>query len=436
MIFIILISFILLHSITALLIRRTDIITKDKLYEMSILIPCYNEASIIDRILINVQKTKYEKCEFIIINDGSTDNTIDLLLDRLQLIEYKNSYKEKIVTKEIKKIYKSSLYNNCYVIDKYNGGKGDSLNTGINLSSKDYIVTLDADCILKEDALYQINNILDENVVGVGGNVIPAQCITHLDNNINYTFKRTLLLSTQFIEYCKGFLILKESYCYYDSLAIISGAFGVFNRKALIEVNGYEDTIGEDIDITLKIQKYAKENEMIVKYNKNAICFTEVPNNYKDLAKQRIRWQKAFIDAIIRHFKYFLSNPFKPITLFNIIENVIVSYGSILITLWSGLYVIYTILNKNNFDLLFYIIILTGVSVLILQNIVVFILMKNIKMKSIDKINIFKILILFIYDILIYKYICMIIIIYGTLEYPFNKKSWNKLDRNNDNINL
>lgn len=115
-----------------------------------------------------------------------------------------------------------------------------------------------------------------------------------------------MLVRAQALDFMKAFYVNKVSLARFKALAVISGAFGIFTKKALLDVGGYRSTVGEDIDITLKMHKYmAKHKKSKVLLIRDAVCYTELPENWKDLFKQRVRWQKAFVDCLF-HFGPFL----------------------------------------------------------------------------------------------------------------------------------
>ena len=399
------------------------------------LVPCYNEEVVIDSAIQNFSKLKYPNLKVIFINDGSNDNTFNLLKEILVLKEISfDQSKFGIKCNKIRGIYRSLNYPNMMVIDKENGGKADSLNAGINLSTvddSDFIATLDADSILKDDALEQINSTLqNKNIIAVGGNIIASQGIQNFSGQkIKYKVPRKIVESIQFLDYLKGFFITKNSYASMKALAVISGAFGVFKKDVVLKVGGFTKSIGEDIDITIKFHRYAKKHNKKIAYNDEAICFTEVPNNWGDFFKQRIRWEKGFLDAFKNHYKFLFKNIFRDkLSFFMIFENLLLSYVSIICMIIGVVYYIYDICEDISVGNFVWIVLIIGLIIYLIYNATIFTMVHKSTL-TIDKKSIIKILVLLIYDLLIFRIILIIIHIWGGIEYFFKPNSWNKVAR-------
>lgn len=272
---------------------------------ISVLIPAYNEENIILNCLEGILQVNYRNFEVMIINDGSTDRTLDFLHNQLEL-EYMERSKSNIIPhEEVEAFYQSKRYPHIFVIDKKNGGKADALNTGIEFSKNEIIITLDADSVLDRNALHAINSAFnDRRVIAAGGMVHIAQGFRDIYAKPSPTFAVSGILKYQIIHYLTAFYLHKFTQTKMKSITVIAGAFGAFKRYALMEVKGYRRTVGDDMDITLKMQqliatKY-KTYKMI--FVPHAICYTECPSTFRDLFRQRIRWQKAFIDCVL-HYK-------------------------------------------------------------------------------------------------------------------------------------
>ncbi len=434
-IFIAIIVFLMVHLYVAFKYRkkRKNIYEKQAeiYYSFGLLIPCYNEEVVLDASLKNINQIDYDNFQIIYINDGSSDRTMEILKNKLSL-EPISGYVETIETKTVKQVYKSNLYDNVYVIDKENGGKSDSLNAGINFTECENVITLDADSVLREDALLYINNALqDRKTIAVGGNVIVAQCVDkYVGQDIYLKMSDNILENTQAIEYMRGFYILKNSYANFNALAIISGAFGTFNTDIMRKLGGFIDTVGEDIDITIKFNRYALEHNLRIKYEDRAMCFTEVPNNWSDIQKQRIRWQKAFIDAIKHNADFLLKNFFRnKLAFFMFVENFFIVYYSTLITMLFMGIILIDIFTYRQVSAFFYILLFIGTLSFIMYDLVTYLVMKESGTLKFDKLKLLPIIKVLLYEFFYYRFRMILIILYASVAYFFNPGGWNKVNR-------
>lgn len=352
------------------LLRAIKVVFKDRKQKkvnshitnkFSIVIPCYNEEDIIFTSIEGIRRLDYKDYEVIYVNDGSDDDTFNILDKYLKLEE--QSYE--VLIEEMNKpkgFYKSTIYPNFYVVNKTNGGKADSLNTGILFSSYDLIITLDSDSVLEKNSLNIINNTFsDEEVIAAGGAVHVMQ--SHLSSSVKGF--NEVLIKLQALDYIRGFYIYKASLANEDALAIISGAFGIFRKNVLREVGGYSNTLGEDIDITIKFQKYALKNNKIIKFLPQAICYTECPESWKDLLNQRVRWQKAFIDCMLRFLPFIITSFItKTVSFYLLVEAFLIGMASALFTITMWIIVIFNSSTRILFTFIFYFLLSTVFSLI------------------------------------------------------------------------
>ncbi|WP_068781345.1 glycosyltransferase family 2 protein [Paenibacillus sp. GM2] len=281
-------------------VKRLDPELAEK--SIAVLVPAYNEELTIKNCLDAMADLKYSNYEIIIINDGSKDKTLSRLDELLQLELDCRTPAHQLAYKPIKGVYRSVHYPHILVIDKQNGGKADSLNAGIDYAASEIVITLDADSMLETNALKYVNQYFhNSDIIALGGTVKIVQGAEKRDGAIVEKFRGSGLIKSQIINYTHGFYVRKLTQSFFNSIVVISGAFGAFYKDVLVQVNGFRSTVGEDIDITLKIHEYLKANRLKKKlvYAPEAVCYTECPENLTNFYKQRIRWQKAFIDCVL-----------------------------------------------------------------------------------------------------------------------------------------
>ncbi|WP_019119601.1 glycosyltransferase family 2 protein [Brevibacillus massiliensis] len=283
---------------------------------VSLLVPAYNEELTIIENVRSLLALNYPKYEVIVINDGSTDNTFQVMVDEFKLEKINPIVADHIQTEKVRGIYYNPEYPTLYFIDKENGGKADSLNAGINLSHYPLISTIDADSLLEKDALTRIARVYLENpedTVAVGGNVRIVNSCTVEDGIVkNVRFPKKLLPALQNVEYIKAFLGGRIGWSAINGLIIVSGAFGVFQKDKVIAVKGYRGGYpGEDMNIVIKLHRYCLENKIPyrVAFCPDAVCWTQAPDTYRILSSQRKRWGRGNLKNMIEEGIHMVFRP-------------------------------------------------------------------------------------------------------------------------------
>ena len=300
---------ILNHIRRELFIDYRKLIQSDFTYAVSILAPAHNESSTIVESIKSLLKLNYGVYEVLVINDGSTDSTLERLMNEFKLVKTCHYYVPLIETKPVRGIYKSKKpeYENLVVIDKENGGKADALNVGINVSRYDYICCIDADSILEDNALLKAIRPFheDRNVAAVGGIVrIVNGCEVVNGRVVKVGLSKKLLPLFQVVEYLRAFLSGLMFWNVFSGTLIISGAFGVFKKSIVLEVGGYRtDTVGEDMELVTRIHRRMIEEKRPYKilFIPDPVCWTEAPETIKILARQRNRWHRGLLDTLLIH---------------------------------------------------------------------------------------------------------------------------------------
>jgi cellulose synthase/poly-beta-1,6-N-acetylglucosamine synthase-like glycosyltransferase len=280
---------------------------------ISVIVPAYNEeATIIDNIK-SLLDLEYPEFEIIVVNDGSKDKTLSVIIDHFNLRRIDVDINIQVDCKEIRGVYGSFVIPNLIIVDKENGGKSDALNAGINLSRYPLFCGIDADCVIEKNALLRIVMpfLKNDETIAVGGIVRIANGCTIRDGKlIEARMPRRAIVRFQIVEYFRAFLTSRVGFERLNGLLIISGAFGVFKKSSVVAVGGYSNTIGEDMELTLKMHEYFRKNKIKYKidFASDAVCWTQAPNTMKGLRSQRIRWHRGLTDSILRH-KKMIFNP-------------------------------------------------------------------------------------------------------------------------------
>lgn len=272
---------------------------------ISVVVPAYNEsASIITSIRAMLQ-LEYPDYELVVVNDGSSDDTLDKLIDAFQLRPFPEAYRERIPCAEVRGIYRSVRYSNLRVVDKVNGGnKADAVNAGINVCRYPLLCVVDADSILQPDSLRRIVRpfLEDQTTIAVGGTVrIANGCTVRYGFMEKIGLPRNFLALVQVVEYLRAFLFGRMGWSPINALLIISGAFGLFHKETLVEVGGFnKNAVGEDMELILRMHRLMKKKKQPyrITFLPDPVCWTDAPENLRDLRSQRVRWQHGLGQAL------------------------------------------------------------------------------------------------------------------------------------------
>ncbi len=314
---------------------------------VSILVPAHNEQPTIVASVMALLESQYGKLEIVVVNDGSTDGTLDALVEAFGLVEVERVPRSGLRTQDIRQAYLSSLDPRVVVVDKVNGGKADALNAGINFAQYPLVCAIDADTLLDSGALARLvwefqshgDTVATGGIVRiVNGSIVEGGLITSVRT------PRSILENIQVMEYLRAFLGGRLAWSRWNQLLIISGAFGLFRRDILIEAGGYDPgTITEDAELILRIRRMRADQGLPcrITFFPDPICWTQAPATMGQLARQRDRWQRGLGEMLIKHRGMLLNKRYGRIGwialpyywLFELLEPAITVIGLVLVTI-------------------------------------------------------------------------------------------------------
>ena len=311
------ITYILIGNIMAMVKlykrRQTKVLMNqlyhDYYYPVSIVVPAFNESETIITTIDNLLHLDYKIYEIIVVNDGSTDDTAQKVIDRFNMVKNDVPIRLQVPTQPIESVYEISKGGKTIkLIRKVNGGnKADVVNAGINASEYPYFVAMDADEILQADALKHAIRPLfeDATTVAVGGLLgVSNDVVFKHAYPVETKISKSLVAAMQSLEYSRAFMGSRIFSDVFNGNLNVSGGFGLFKKEALIRVNSYDvNSVAEDMDLALRLHRYYVENKIPYnnRYVANAICWTQAPFTLKDLAKQRSRWHRGLIQSMWQH---------------------------------------------------------------------------------------------------------------------------------------
>ena len=290
-----------------------DVLSGTTYKPISIIIPAFNETATIVSSVNSALELGYPEFEVIVVNDGSEDDTLEQLRQACSLFPTTDTTRPQLETNPIRRVYRSLDHPNLIVLDKERGGKSDALNAGINVSNFPLFCSIDADSLVNSDSLLRIARpfVEDERIVAAGGvvRVLNGATIEN-DRVVRSHAPRKLIHLCQAIEYVRGFLTGRTALARLNALLIISGAFGLFLKRAVIEAGGYHrDTVCEDMELIVRLHRHARENdrEARVIFVPDPVLWTQAPSDYRSLLRQRDRWQRGLIESLLIHRKMFMN---------------------------------------------------------------------------------------------------------------------------------
>lgn len=282
---------------------------------VSVLMPAFNEAASIVHSVQAMTSLRYPNFEVVVIDDGSSDDTMAVLIREFDMVEVPLVPGGQIATKgAVLGTWVSRRGGqNLSLVSKANGGKADALNAGINYSRNELVCMVDADSLLDPGALLDVTRPFAEDP----GRVVAAGGVVRVANGSRVERGRVTQLGMpggwlapiQVVEYLRAFLIGRSGWSRAGGLLIISGAFGVFRKDILLEVDGMaSDCIGEDAELVVRIHRLIGDEgrDAEVVFVPEPVAWTQVPESRAVLRKQRRRWHRGLAEIFVRHRRMML----------------------------------------------------------------------------------------------------------------------------------
>lgn len=351
---------------------------------ISIIAPAFNEGVTIISNVRSLLTLNYPKFEVVIVNDGSTDDTLQKLIDEFELIQVEFAYNERIKSQPVKRVFKStnSAYDKLIVIDKVNGkSKADASNAGINAAAYDYFLCTDVDCIIEKDTLLRmIKPFMDEehakikeigepcpecgyvHIVEDNIRVIATGATLRLVNScdvdegvlVRVRPPRQLIPRFQEMEYIRAYVLGKMGWSMINCVPNVSGGLGLFDKEIAIKAGGYDSkSFAEDMDIITRMCSYMLDNKLkyAIRYIPTSQCWTEGPPNMKVFSRQRTRWGRGLAEIMTIHRKVIFNPRYKQLGLVVLPYNLFFEFLAPIIEFTGILYYIYLIITAQiNWD--------------------------------------------------------------------------------------
>jgi cellulose synthase/poly-beta-1,6-N-acetylglucosamine synthase-like glycosyltransferase len=292
---------------------------------ITVVAPAHNEEPIVRDSVQSMLGLRHPNHEVIVVNDGSTDGTLAALIDEFHLYRSSRSGSGDLPSALVRGVYESRDPIHLLVVDKVNSGKADSLNAGINYARLPLIASVDSDSLLERDALLYLEQPFLEDPV----RTVAAGGIIHVINGCDIgngvirsvSAGGSMLSRLQAVEYLRAFLGGRVAFSFLDALLLVSGAFGLFRRDAVVAAGGFDvQTVGEDMELIVRLHEKFRPNgkKPRIVFVPEPVCWTEVPESLRVLRRQRTRWQRGGTESVALHARMFCNPRFGMVGLFGI----------------------------------------------------------------------------------------------------------------------
>jgi poly-beta-1,6-N-acetyl-D-glucosamine synthase len=276
---------------------------------VSIIAPVYNEAPVVAASTHSFLEIDYPEYEVIVVNDGSTDATLEVLQREFDLEPVEHFYRRRYESGPIRGLYRSRTHPRLIVIDKVNGGKADSLNCGLNLARYRYICGVDGDTILSRSCLLNGMRLAltdPQRIVGVTGHIAissrPEEALAK-DGEPAKLDSRPLLVF-QHCDYLRSFFNNRLGWTRLNTMLCAVGAFQIWRSDVIEEIGGFSTTFTcEDIELTFRVHEHFRRTgrpyEIVALAD--TVGVTEGPDTLKKLIAQRERWQRVILETVVSY---------------------------------------------------------------------------------------------------------------------------------------
>ncbi len=404
---------------------------------VSVIAPAYNEAVVIESCVRSLLALEYPEFEVIVVNDGSRDDTLDVLQRTFGLERQEIFYRKQFETRTIRGVYRSRVHPNLIVVDKDNGGKADALNAGLNLARYRYVCTVDGDTVYFPQALVHSMRFPMQDpatVVGVTSNVTISSRPEAYDRGrpAGLQSDDKVLTNFQLLDYLRAFLNNRLGWTRWNFMLCSVGAFAIWRRDVITELGGFSDVFTcEDIEFTFRVHERFRREKRPFKIVALAesIGRTEGPDRVTRLVSQRARWQRVITETVWHYRRMFLNPRYGSVGLIGVPYYVVVEVLAPLFQLLSVI-VLPAAWWLGMLDVPAFLMFLLAIGFAngVLTNTALLLYDQGARTYRLR--DLVRLMVLGVADVFIYRPILMFAQIKGLVDFLRGEKSWNKFERN------
>jgi cellulose synthase/poly-beta-1,6-N-acetylglucosamine synthase-like glycosyltransferase len=282
-----------------------------RLYKpISILVPLHNTAAQVVAQVRALLKLEYPQFELVLVNDDSTDDTLEKLLETFQMVRLPTTARTVLPSRTVRAAYRSALHPNLLVVDKEGGGRSDALNAAINHAHYPLILFADTDLRLDGPSLVLAGGQFIENEQLAA--LVGTHQLRRPEQREDSGLPPTLLQRFQLLEQARVFLFGPG--LWRPNLVASWGLFGLFAREEVLNVEGLSGGGAAEFELVLRLQKRASDFGLPyqIGYDPRFLCHKEAPPTWKTLLRQRVGWQRGVQRALWAYRKLFFKPKYRP----------------------------------------------------------------------------------------------------------------------------
>ena len=404
---------------------------------VSVIVAAYNEGPVIEQSVRSFLAFDYPEFEVIVVNDGSSDDTLDRLRDAFELAPYQVFVRHVFTTAHVRAIYRSPRYPNLVVVDKENGGKADSWNAALNVARYRYVCGVDADTVFEPTALLQAMRFAMPDPARVIGVTSQIQTAAEPEKVLaapagRRRVDRSLLGVYQHLDFVRAFINNRLAWSKLGFMLCAPGGFQLWRRDVLEEVGGYATNFTcEDIELTFRIhEKFRREGrDYVIHCLPDTVGVTEGPVAVRSLVSQRERWQRVINETVVHYRRMWFNPRYGSVGVvgspFYLLTEVLSPFVEVL-----GLVSLAAAVALGLFDTEIFLVAFAAMAFANAALTAGAILLDDLQSRLYRRRDLARLLFLAPFDILLYRPIITWARFRGTWGFLRRDKSWNRFDRN------